>query len=130
MGVFYHLRHPLLALDLIHRHVAADLLVFQSMQRGSDTVEPLAEDYPFAETSLFERPGYPRLHFVEKKYSGDETNWWIPNRACAEALLRSAGFEILSRPEAEVYVCRHREMPDGPDGPRAVYPARGEEPRG
>jgi tRNA (mo5U34)-methyltransferase len=125
MGVLYHLRHPLLALDLIHRHVAADLLVFQSMQRGSDTVEPLAEDYPFAETSLFERPGYPRLHFVEKKYSGDETNWWIPNRAGAEAMLRSAGFEILSHPEAEVYVCRRRELPDGPDGPRAVYPATG-----
>src|SRR3982750_3573348 len=28
MGVFYHLRHPLLALDLIHEHVAKDLLVF------------------------------------------------------------------------------------------------------
>src|SRR3954464_7813835 len=33
MGVLYHLRHPLLALDLIHEHVARDLLVFQSMQR-------------------------------------------------------------------------------------------------
>ena len=35
MGVLYHLRHPLLALDLIHEHVARDLLLFQSMQRGS-----------------------------------------------------------------------------------------------
>src|SRR3954471_22415522 len=34
MGVLYHLRHPLLALDLIHQHVAGDLLVFQSMLRG------------------------------------------------------------------------------------------------
>jgi tRNA (mo5U34)-methyltransferase len=34
MGVLYHLRHPLLALDLIHEHVADDLLLFQSMQRG------------------------------------------------------------------------------------------------
>src|SRR4051795_3185982 len=41
MGVLYHLRHPLLALDLIHDHVARDLLVFQSMQRGSGDVEPL-----------------------------------------------------------------------------------------
>src|SRR4051794_4831759 len=45
MGVFYHLRHPLLALDLIHEHVARDLLVFQSMQRGSGEVEPLDDDY-------------------------------------------------------------------------------------
>ena len=35
MGVLYHLRHPLLALDLIHAHVAGDLMVFQSMQRGA-----------------------------------------------------------------------------------------------
>ena len=26
LGVFYHLRHPLLALDIIHEHVAKDLL--------------------------------------------------------------------------------------------------------
>src|SRR5581483_507946 len=35
MGVLYHLRHPLLALDLIHEHAARDLLIFQSMQRGA-----------------------------------------------------------------------------------------------
>ncbi len=34
IGVFYHLRHPLLALDLVHEHVARDLLIFQSMQTG------------------------------------------------------------------------------------------------
>lgn len=122
MGVLYHLRHPLLALDLIHAHVAGDLMVFQSMQRGSDAVEELAGDYPFAETSPFDRPGWPKLHFVENFYAGDWTNWWVPNRACAEAMLRSAGFTILSRPEAEVYVCRRG---DPPMGPGAVHPARG-----
>ena len=120
LGVIYHLRHPLLALDLIHEHVARDLLVFQSMQRGSNEVEPLAEDYPFSETGIFERPGFPRLYFVEKKYSDDETNWWIPNRACSEAMLRSAGFEILEHPEEEVYLCRRRELAAGAN---AVYPA-------
>jgi tRNA (mo5U34)-methyltransferase len=35
MGVLYHLRHPLLALDLIRSHVAGDMLLFQSLQRGS-----------------------------------------------------------------------------------------------
>ncbi len=39
MGVLYHLRHPLLALDLIREHVAGDLLLFQSMQRGSREVD-------------------------------------------------------------------------------------------
>jgi len=34
LGVLYHLRHPLLALDLIREHVVGDLFVCQSMQRG------------------------------------------------------------------------------------------------
>jgi tRNA (mo5U34)-methyltransferase len=124
MGLVYHLRHPLLALDLIHAHVAKDLVVYQSLQRGSPGVEPLQDDYDFWETEVFERPGYPRLHFVEKKYSHDETNWWIPNAACSAAMLRSSGFRILAHPEEEVFLCKRVELPAGPDGPRAVYPAK------
>jgi tRNA (mo5U34)-methyltransferase len=114
MGVLYHLRYPLLALDLIHEHVARHLLVFQSMHRGSDEVGLVANDYPFKEEKVFNRPSFPRLHFIEQKYSGDPTNWWIPNRSCSEALLRSSGFTIISHPEAEVYICRRKELKDGP----------------
>ena len=120
MGVFYHLRHPLLALDLIHEHVADDLLVFQSMQRGSTAVDDLQSDYDFFEVDQFESPGYPKLHFIEHRYAGDPTNWWTPNRACTEAMLRSAGFDILSRPEDEVYLCRRTIAPTGPG---AAYPS-------
>jgi tRNA (mo5U34)-methyltransferase len=123
MGVLYHLRHPLLALDLIHEHVARDLLIFQSMQRGSAEIEPAQENYHFWETEIFDRPGFPRMYFVENKYAGDPTNWWIPNRACNEAMLRSAGFEILDHPEQEVFICRWKELPSEP---RAIYPARGQ----
>ncbi|AEG91765.1 Hypothetical protein Rta_06860 [Ramlibacter tataouinensis TTB310] len=123
MGLIYHLRHPLLALDLIHEHVARDLLLYQSLQRGSPEMEPLEKDYDFWETEVFERPSYPRLHFVEHKYSRDETNWWIPNAAASAAMLRSAGFAIVAHPEEEVFLCKRGEIPQGPDGPRAVYPA-------
>lgn len=122
MGVLYHLRHPLLALDLIHAHVAKDLLVFQSMQRGAKAVDALRDDYDFWQTEMFDRPGYPKLHFVEHRYADDPTNWWVPNRACVEAMLRSSGFAILQHPEDEVYVCRRVEAPEGA---AAVYPARG-----
>jgi tRNA (mo5U34)-methyltransferase len=108
MGVLYHLRHPLLALDLIHDHVARDLMIFQSMQRGSAAVKQIEPDYPFWETGIFEDPDYPAMYFVEHSYSHDPTNWWIPNRACVEAMLRSAGFEIADRPEPEVYICKWR----------------------
>ena len=122
LGVLYHLRHPLLALDLIREHVARDLLLFQSMQRGNEEIKPLAEDNDFWTTDIFDASGYPRLHFVEHKYAHDWTNWWVPNRACAEAMLRSAGFEIASHPEGEVYLCRITERPYAAG---AVYPARG-----
>lgn len=106
MGVLYHLRHPLLALDLLYDHVVGDRLLFQSMQRGADAVAPVARDYSFHETSIFDRHGHPAMFFVEHRYAGDWTNWWIPNRACVEAMLRSAGFVIESHPEREVYLCR------------------------
>lgn len=120
LGVLYHLRHPLLALDLVHAHVARDLFVFQSMLRGSMEVEPVQDNYEFDEEAHFNLPGYPRMHFIEHHYAGDGTNWWVPNAACAEAMLRSAGFSILSRPEPEVYICRRREAP----WDNAVYAAR------
>jgi tRNA (mo5U34)-methyltransferase len=120
MGVLYHLRHPLLALDLVRAHVAKDLLVFQSMLRGSEGRFPAAPDYPIAERDVFDHPAWPRLHFVERRYAGDQTNWWIPNRACAEAMLRSAGFVPHAIPGSEVYLCRV-SAPDPLAAP--VYPA-------
>jgi tRNA (mo5U34)-methyltransferase len=112
MGVLYHLRHPLLALDLLHEHVVKDVLIFQSLLRGSRNIVPVEDDYPFSETQIFDRPGYPVMHFVEHSYSNDPTNWWIPNRACVEAMLRSSGFDIADRPEEEVYVCKRRVTRD------------------
>ena len=132
MGVLYHLRHPLLALDLIREHVAGDLLIFQSLQRGSKDLIEVPEDHPFyvpdtlQPPAYFDDPAYPKLHFVEREYAHDWTNWWIPNRACAEAMLRASGFTIETRAADEVYICRRAEMPYADWGNKgAVYPASG-----
>ncbi|MBS1815941.1 MAG: TIGR04290 family methyltransferase [Acidobacteria bacterium] len=125
MGVLYHLRHPLLALDLIHEHVARDMFLFQSMQRGSREIVEAEEDYDFNVKAPFDEPGYPKMHFVEHRYSHDQTNWWIPNRACVEAMLRSSGFTIESQPEDEVYMCRWKPVAVPADGPHCVYPPKG-----
>ncbi|MCB8839359.1 TIGR04290 family methyltransferase [Aurantimonas sp. VKM B-3413] len=109
MGVLYHLRHPLLALDLLYETVVGGDMLFQSMLRGSAAVPEVAADYPFEETAIFEREGYPRMVFVEQNYSGDPTNWWIPNRAGMEAMLRSSGFCIVGATDDEVYLCRRGE---------------------
>lgn len=117
MGVLYHLRHPLLALDILYSHAVRRMLVCQSMLRGSEEARRLAPDWDFHDTTPFADPAFPRMFFIERKYAGDFTNWWIPNRACLEGMLRSAGFEITGHPEREVFICRpldrlpHEEMP-------------------
>jgi tRNA (mo5U34)-methyltransferase len=122
MGVLYHLRHPLLALDLVYENVAKDLMLFQSLQRGSDEIDPVAPDYAFWDAGHFDAPGYPKMHFIEHDYAGDPTNWWAPNRACSAAMLRSSGFDIVANPEPEVFLCRR-----GTRGAfaEAAYPTRG-----
>jgi tRNA (mo5U34)-methyltransferase len=123
MGVLYHLRHPLLALDLLREHACKDLLLVQTLVRGSLAPErKWKPDYPFEETAIFDDPDWPKMHFVEGEYAHDWTNWWIPNRACAAAMTRSAGFSILQNPLPQVFLCRTAERPEH-DG--AAYPSPG-----
>jgi tRNA (mo5U34)-methyltransferase len=90
---------------LLRQYAVRDLLVVQSLLRGEPHIPQLETDYPFQQTSIFQARGFPLMYFIEKKYSGDETNWWFPNNACLQAMLRSAGFRILDHPEDEVYLC-------------------------
>jgi tRNA (mo5U34)-methyltransferase len=109
MGVFYHLRYPLFALDKVIKKVRNDgRLVFQTMLRGSSEVKQLESDYHFWNTRIFDDPHFPAMYFVEQSYANDPTNWWIPNRAAAEGMLRSSGLEILDHPESETWICRPR----------------------
>lgn len=114
MGVLYHLRHPLLALDLIREHVARHLVIVQSMLRGEPTVMTPAADYPFSNDEIFAQPGYPAMYFVEHSYAGDPTNWWVPNVSALAAMLRSAGLTPIAHPEREVFICDVRNASAGP----------------
>lgn len=109
MGVFYHLRYPLFALDqVVKKIVPQGRLVFQSMLRGSDEVKQWQDNYLFWDTRMFGDPAFPAMYFIEHSYANDQTNWWIPNRASAEAVLRSSGLEIVDHPEAETWICAPR----------------------
>jgi tRNA (mo5U34)-methyltransferase len=105
MGVFYHLRYPLYALDKVITKVRGRL-IFQTMLRGSTVSPDLREDYHFWNKDIFNNPDFPCMYFIEKKYAGDPTNWWIPNHGAMEAMLRSSGLEIESHPEPETWFCR------------------------
>lgn len=104
LGVFYHLRHPLYALEKV-ASVVRGRLIFQTMERGLSTVGEFAPDYPFSEREVFFDERFPRMYFIEHAYAGDSTNWWIPNPAATQAMLRSCGLRIVSHPCPEVYAC-------------------------
>jgi tRNA (mo5U34)-methyltransferase len=109
MGVFYHLRYPLWALDNLIKKVGGKL-IFQTMVRGSEEVIPCEKDYSFWTKDIFFDPDFPAMYFIEDRYSGDPTNWWIPNRGAVEAMLRSSGLKIVSHPEAETWICEPSQV--------------------
>lgn len=104
LGVFYHLRYPLFALDKVIKKVRQKL-VFQTMIRGSENARAWETNYHFWNKEIFGNPDYPCMYFVENSYANDPTNWWIPNRGAAEAMLRSSGLQIVGHPEPETWVC-------------------------
>jgi tRNA (mo5U34)-methyltransferase len=114
MGVFYHLRYPLFALDKVIKKVKGSL-IFQTMMRGSLNSPKVSEDYNFWNMEIFNNPDFPCMYFIENKYAGDQTNWWIPNHGAMEAMLRSSGLEITAHPEQETWICKpsHVTKEDG-----------------
>lgn len=114
MGVFYHLRYPQLAFDTIAR-MKPRLMLFQTLEITEREVHAASQlDHNFSDREIFAEPGWPRMAFIEGQFSGDPTNWWIPNRACVLALLRDAGFDVMAEPGHEMYLCRWAREPSYP----------------
>lgn len=105
MGVLYHLRHPLLALDIVRRK-ARGHVVLQTLTM----LEPEAVETPrnlgMDERDRLQAPGWPRMAFIEHRLADDPTNWWAPNDACVLAMARSAGFEVERQLTHETWLCR------------------------
>lgn len=104
LGVLYHLRYPMLGLDIVTRK-ARRLLCLQSLTMPGTDVFTATGDRRFDERDLMCEPGWPKMAFIEGRFAGDPTNWWAPNHACIEAMLRSCGMRIIARPGSELYVC-------------------------
>jgi tRNA (mo5U34)-methyltransferase len=105
LGVLYHLRYPLLGLDLVAEKVER-LLVFQTLTMPDRSSAETPSDLRIDERQRLLEPGWPKLAFVEHRLAGDPTNWWVANETAVEALLRSAGLEPCGRPGHEIWLCR------------------------
>src|SRR5436305_831538 len=55
------------------------------------------------------------FYSIEMKKRGAARVVGIDNRACVEAMLRSAGFDIVDHPEDEVYICGKTTRPEFKD---------------
>ena len=104
MGVLYHLRHPLLGLDIAAQRTGK-LMVLQTMTAPGEERCEVPDDFGLSERERLLQPGWPTMAFIEKRLANDPTNWWAPNAACVEAMVRSAGLEVIARPAHEVYIC-------------------------
>jgi tRNA (mo5U34)-methyltransferase len=104
MGVFYHLRYPMLGLDIVTSKVRRRL-VFQSLTMPGEEVREDTYDHPIHDREPLRDPGWPKMAFLEHRFAGDPTNWWVPNHAGVEAMLRSSGLKVVGRPGHEIYMC-------------------------
>jgi tRNA (mo5U34)-methyltransferase len=104
MGVFYHLRYPLLGLDIVARHTKR-MLVFQTMTIPGMEVYGDTDDHPINEREVLLEPGWPRMAFIERRFASDPTNWWVPNHSGVEAMLRSSGMQVQAHLGHEIYLC-------------------------
>jgi tRNA (mo5U34)-methyltransferase len=115
MGVFYHLRYPLLGLDIVSRHTRR-MMVFQTMTMPGMDVYGDTRDHPIDDRDVLLDPGWPRMAFIEHRFAGDPTNWWVPNHSAVEAMLRSSGMEVHAHLGHEIYLCAPA-APGTPDRP-------------
>lgn len=93
LGVLYHMRHPLLALEHVASVVApGGLLIVETHTAGNESNTPTMKFYP------------------DTELSGDVTNWWGPNIECVLAMLRTVGFadarHIYQRHDRAVFHAR------------------------
>lgn len=81
-GVLYHLRHPLAALEQVAA-LTTEVLILETRLIAPWSRRPMMRFYP------------------GRELEGDPSNWWAPNRACVEAMLRDVGFRHVrfTRPD-------------------------------
>jgi tRNA (mo5U34)-methyltransferase len=105
LGVLYHLRYPLLALDIVAERTGK-LLALQTLTAPSEPAGVLPTDLSLEQRAQLREPRWPAMAFIEHSLAGDPTNWWVPTEACVEAMARSAGLDVIDRPGHELFLCR------------------------
>ena len=95
LGVFYHLKHPVMAFEEISKLLKADgMLVFEGECLRfycEDETGTMVENDHIEELA---NSNIPLTLFYSNTYKADDSNWFIPNFACLKGWLATAGLEI------------------------------------
>jgi tRNA (mo5U34)-methyltransferase len=127
LGVYYHLKNPILALERIASVTREWALVESQIMTPSPQSE-MVESKRFWQRFSEPRPSMQEevaaSYFFEREFNNDPTNWWVPNVPCLLQTVRSAGF-----PRAEM-VCQYggsRSIVRAVKGPRTAAKALAED---
>lgn len=114
LGVIYHLRYPLLGLDNIRRVCKRDLYVESACLEEAFCAPAPTGAVPLDKLG----PHLKDLSIVqfskENLYFNDTTNWFIPNRTAADAMLESAGFAVTHSLATRRYFAKATVKPGEP----------------
>lgn len=76
LGVLYHLKNPLMALERM-APLTKEVLIVDTETALDTMTEPVMRFFP------------------DRELANDPTNWWAPNIACVKAMLQVAGFSRI-----------------------------------
>ncbi len=106
LGLLYHLKHPLLALENLYQ-VTKELLIIETAIMPPERT-PASFVHPLGEKQMLLHP----LAFVENPTGAKEQvfNWYLPGLEALQAMLRSTGFDevkvVEAKNERAIVVCR------------------------
>jgi tRNA (mo5U34)-methyltransferase len=87
MGVYYHLKNPILALERIASITREQVIIESHIMNPTNS----------------NKEGLSRFYEHDELAPGDPTNWWAPNVPCLLQTVRAAGF-----PRAELVTCYNK----------------------
>lgn len=95
LGLLYHLRHPLLALDRIYdvcrSQLFADTAIIDNIVRDQSLSEDKHDMFLLAARVLSKMP---MLYYSGFEETGDPFNWFFPNQTAFRQMVASSGFNV------------------------------------
>lgn len=96
LGVYYHLKHPILAFEQISEVLVDDgSLVFEGACLQEYAEDAHGRPVPAEFASEIGHSDIPLCAFYANTFVGDDSNWFIPNFACLSGWMEAAGLRII-----------------------------------